>query len=160
MVWSIVKGFGGDIKGIFMMRGIFRTSISSPSLRLVLGFSVHSLTFELSVNVYVIYSPVSPRPPCRCKLSQLVSHHLFADGHRKVVFAIIDHELDADEVGKDGGCSGFRKDGSIVLKMVREGRECGEERACGLSKGARVVEDLPFQVERLRARAVGCIVGV
>lgn len=94
-----------------MMRGIFRTSISSPSLRLVLGFSV------------------SPRPPCRCKLSQLVSHHLFADGHRKVVFAIIDHELDADEVGKDGGCSGFRKDGSIVLKMVREGRECGEERA-------------------------------
>lgn len=67
-----------------MMRGIFRTSISSPPVRLILSF------------------PVSPRPPCRRKLSQLVSHHLLADSHRKVVFAVVDHELDADEVGKDG----------------------------------------------------------
>lgn len=89
-----------------------------------------------------------------------MSNHLLTDGHWKVIFAIVDHELDANEVGKDGGCSGFCENGSVVLKMVREGGECGEERACRLSKGARRAEDLPFQVERLRARAVGCMEGV
>lgn len=107
-----------------MMRGIFGTSISSSPIRLILSF------------------PVSPRSPCRRKLSQLVSNHLLTDGHWKVIFAIVDHELDANEVGEDGGCSGFCENGSIVLKMVREGGKCGEERAlpgrASESEGCRV----------------------
>jgi len=57
--------------------------------------------------------------PRRRKLSQLVSHHLLGDQDLQVVLAIVDLELQADEVGKDRGGARLRLDRGNPLAGLR-----------------------------------------
>jgi hypothetical protein len=62
-----------------------------------------------------------------------VPHHLLANLHRQIIFPIVNHELEPDEIGQDGAGAGFGVDGCTGFEGGGEGWEGGKEWACKVS---------------------------
>lgn len=88
---------------------------------------------------HTVSAQVSILSMCRCdirrELAQLVAHHLLGDQDLQVVLAIVDLELQSNEVGEDGGGAGLRLDrGDPLAGLGPYNGESGEVQR-GSSRG-------------------------
>jgi hypothetical protein len=59
----------------------------------------------------VRHAGLAGRSNLRCKLAQLVAHHVLRHRHLEVILSIVNFEVESDEVGQDGRGAGLRADG-------------------------------------------------
>ena len=62
-------------------------------------------------HMLVRHAGLAGRSNLRCKLAQLVAHHVLRHRHLEVILSIVNFEVEPDEVGQDGRGAGLRTDG-------------------------------------------------
>lgn len=55
---------------------------------------------------------------CGCEFAQLVPHHFFRDGHRKMKLAIMHHEFESHKIGQNRAAPCICANGRIVLESL------------------------------------------